>query len=252
MTLPEGLTAIYEQTFANCSSLHDINLPQTLTYVGQWTFYNCAALDTMIFPNNVLGMGSAALALCSSLNYCRLPERLNRVEGWLLYGTALEELVVPDNVTYIDEQAFAGCTQLHKVTLPASLTTIADSLFIDGTPLDTLILRCQEPPTVPANAFPDFNVTLIVPCGTEEAYRQHAVWGQFTTIVENCNAIDGAESHNLKVYSRNGHIVVEGAAGEEVQVYDMSGRKVANNNLPIGAYMVKVGDKMFKTITLKQ
>lgn len=248
VTLPEGLTAIYEEAFSNCSSLQDINLPQTLAYVGSWTFYNCAALDTLIFPDNVMGIGSAALALCNSLKYCHLPERLNRVEGWLLYGTALEELVVPDNITYIDEQAFAGCPQLHKVTLPASLTTIADSLFIDGTPLDTLILRCQEPPTVPANAFPDFNITLIVPCGTEEAYSQHAVWGQFTTIVENCNAIDDVESHNLKVYSRNGHIVVEGADGEKVQVYDMSGRKVANSNLPVGAYMVKVGDRMAKCL----
>lgn len=252
VTLPEGLTAIYDEAFANCSSLQDIGLPQTLTYVGQWAFYNCAALDTLILPDNVMGIGSAGLALCSNLKHCHLPEQLNRVEGWLLYGAALEELVVPDNVTYIEEQAFAGCPQLHKVTLPASLTTIADSLFIDGTPLDTLILRCQEPPTVPANAFPDFNVTLIVPCGTEEAYSQHAVWGQFATIVENCNAIDEAESHNLKVYSRNGHIVVEGADDNEVQVYDMSGRKVANRNLPTGAYMVKVGDKMAKTITFKQ
>jgi hypothetical protein len=60
------------------------------------------------------------------------------------------------------------------------------------------------------------------------------------------------ESHNLKVYSRNGRIIVEGALGEKVQVYDMSGRMVANSNLPIGAYMVKVGDKMVKTITFKQ
>ncbi|MBO7101065.1 MAG: leucine-rich repeat domain-containing protein [Bacteroidales bacterium] len=248
VTLAEGLISIQEQAFSNCSSLRHINLPQTLTYIEPWTFYGCTAIDTLIIPNNVIALGSATLALCSSLKHCHLPERLTRVEGWLLYGTALKELVVPDNVTYIEDQAFAGCTQLHKVTLSASLSTISDSLFIDGTPLDTLILRSQEPPMVPANAFPSFNVTLIVPCGTEQAYRQHSVWGQFTTIVENCNAIDETENHNLKVYNHDGHIVVEGADGEKVHIYDMSGRKVVNRMLSAGAYIVKVGDRMTKCL----
>lgn len=246
IAIPQGVTSIREQAFANCSSLRSIILPQTLASVESWVFYKCTALDTLLFPDNVTAIGSAAMALCSSLKHCRLPERLSRVDGWLLYGTALEELVVPDNVASIEDQAFAGCPQLHKVTLPASLTAIADSLFIDGTPLDTLILHSQAPPAVPANAFPHFNVTLLVPCGTEAAYRQHPVWGQFANIVENCNAILGAESLNLKVYCLNGRIIVEGASGEEVHVYDVSGREVANTMLPAGAYIVKVGDRTTK------
>lgn len=53
---------------------------------------------------------------------------------------------------------------------------------------------------------------------------------------------DVAETDNVKVYARNGRIVVDGAAGEPVWVFDMMGRQVANGTLSSGVYVVKVGD----------
>ena len=53
---------------------------------------------------------------------------------------------------------------------------------------------------------------------------------------------DVTETDNVKVYARNGRIVVDGAAGESVWVFDMMGRQVANGTLSSGVYVVKVGD----------
>ena len=178
---------------------------------------------------------------CSNLTYCHLPEQLESMEEWLLDGTAMTTFDVPPHVTHIGLGVFAGCRNLHKVTLPAVLTALGDSVFIDGTPLDTLVLRSTTPPTVNESVFPTYTATLIVPCGAAEAYRQHPIWGRFSNITEDCNAIEENESGNVNIYVRDGRIVVDGAEGEPVQVYDMMGRSVSNQALPSGVYMVNVG-----------
>lgn len=67
-----------------------------------------------------------------------------------------------------------------------------------------------------------------------------AVVAYFAT--DSTEGIDDIVTDNIKVYSRDGRIVVEGADGEMVQVFDMMGRTIHNEALPIGIYLVKVGD----------
>ena len=68
--------------------------------------------------------------------------------------------------------------------------------------------------------------------------------------------IDVTESDNVKVYARDGRIVVEGAAGEPVCIFDMMGRitqtfkQSSNQALPIGVYIVKIGDRPAKKIVI--
>ena len=54
--------------------------------------------------------------------------------------------------------------------------------------------------------------------------------------------ITDVSADNVNVYVRDGRIVVEGAEGREVQIYDMLGRTVDNHALSAGIYMVRVGD----------
>ena len=65
-------------------------------------------------------------------------------------------------------------------------------------------------------------------------------------------SIDGAGMLNAKVYSSNGQIVVEGAMGNTVTMYDVNGRMLAtreDNYMPMrfdvpvsGTYMIKIGN----------
>ena len=248
--LPEGFSSIETAAFQSCAELRHVSLPSTLDSIGLGAFMGCVMLDTLIIPDNVSYMGNVAMALCSSLKICHLPEQLERVNGWLLWGAAVEEIVVPSRVSFIDTSAFSGCLQLHKVTLPASLTAIAEELFIDGTVLDTLILLCSTPPTAFVDDFTDYSATLIVPCGTEGSYRQHPVWGRFQNIVENCNAIENASTDNVNVYALDGRIIVEGADGESVAVYDITGRQIdyGQSLFDTGVYLVKVGNRPTKKV----
>ena len=40
----------------------------------------------------------------------------------------------------------------------------------------------------------------------------------------------------------DGRIIVEGAEGEPIRIYDITGRSVRNGNLPAGVFLVKVGN----------
>ena len=63
--------------------------------------------------------------------------------------------------------------------------------------------------------------------------------------------IDDVEADNTKVYSHDGRIVVEGADGETVRIYDITGRAVHNETLlPTGVYIVKVGDRPARKVAV--
>ena len=169
---------------------------------------------------------------------------------WLLYGTKIRHVVLPPHVTRIEQQALAGCRNLHRLTIPALVTSLGDSLFIDGTLLDTLILLCANPPEVLESVFPTYDAALIVPCGAANAYRQHPIWGRFADITEDCNAIEDIDSDNIKVYARDGRLIIEGADGETVRIYDMMGREVAGRLLPGGTYLVKIGGRAARKVVV--
>jgi hypothetical protein len=225
-------------------------LPSTLEEVREMVFAWCDALDSVIFPPSTHRLGYATLAMCENLKVLQLSEGLEVMDTMLLYGAGLKTLVVPSHVSRIEFAALVSCQHLHKVELPATVTYLGDSLFIDGTPLDTLIMGCTVPPTLGNGVFPEYTATLIVPCGAAEAYRQHEVWGLFANIEENCNGIDDFEVMGYRLWVADGRIIVEGADGETVSVYDLTGRSVLNNSLPTGIYLVRVGDRPAKKVVV--
>lgn len=84
---------------------------------------------------------------------------------------------------------------------------------------------------------------IIVPCGAAYRYQATDYWKDFSRITEDCTTegINDIDASNIRIYSEAGRIVVEGTT-DEVNVYDMTGRSVRNDNLPAGVYMVKVGN----------
>ena len=80
------------------------------------------------------------------------------------------------------------------------------------------------------------------------------------TIYINQQGIDGVDAVNLKVYQSLGQIVVEGADGRQVTLYDVTGRMLATKqddymplrfDVPaIGTYMIKVGNHPARKIVV--
>jgi hypothetical protein len=129
-----------------------------------------------------------------------------------------------------------------------------DSLFVSCPALETITLACTTPPTTPDGTFTAYDATVYVPVGTAEVYRQHPIWSRFANIVEGTiTGIGGKKVNEVNIYARDGRIVVEGADGERLQVFDMRGHQLtANSQQPVGIYMVKVGNHTTRKVVVTQ
>ncbi|MBP5341854.1 MAG: hypothetical protein J6Y52_05805 [Bacteroidales bacterium] len=70
-------------------------------------------------------------------------------------------------------------------------------------------------------------------------------WCEPVVLNRNAGGTEGIPTvgmEKVKIYAEEGRIVVEGAEGMEVRVYDVKGSQLANRDLPAGVYMVHVGD----------
>lgn len=96
------------------------------------------------------------------------------------------------------------------------------------------------------------------PCDTVYIYIHDTVYNYIhdtvyihDTIYITGEGIDGADAMNAKVYTNRGQIVVEGADGNRVTLYDVNGRVLATKQddyTPLyfdtpasGTYMIKIG-----------
>ena len=89
-----------------------------------------------------------------------------------------------------------------------------------------------------------FVITDIHENGTELTFHVH-----FLTPREGIDEVGGQRSE-VRIYAENGRVMVVGAEGEEVQVFDMMGRRVQNSALPAGVYVVRVGDNIVRRIVV--
>ena len=149
---------------------------------------------------------------------------------------------IPSSVVYIDTAAFHECWELTKLTLPAGLTHIGEAAFFQCRNIDTLVSLAPEPPVAFANTFTQMNsnLTLIVPCHSDSLYAAAPY----------CAGIDGIEEDAINIYTLGDRIIVEGAEGESVRIYDITGRSVRNEALPTGVYIVKVGDRPARKVVV--
>ncbi|MBO5757145.1 MAG: leucine-rich repeat domain-containing protein, partial [Clostridia bacterium] len=106
--IPEGVVAIHEMAFLECTSLEYASLPSTLRTMEGFVFDGCSSLREVVIAEGVKEIG-----LCA------------------FYGTAITELRIPESVTKLGSQFAEGCKKLKTVYLPKGLITIGISAFED-------------------------------------------------------------------------------------------------------------------------
>lgn len=254
ITIPEGVTSIGNWAFGHNLSLTEAKLPQSVEKIEDHAFMGCTQLASVTMPDRLDFMGEYCFAYDSLLTSITIPEGISMIEQLTFYKcNRLTSIVIPEGVSGIEYAAFAYCDKLQSVVLPESLDSIGSLVFFKCNALTDITLACTTPPTAHNNTFKVFDATLYVPVGTADSYRQHEVWGKFANIVEGTpTSIDGNGSGGISIYARNGRIVVEGADGECVQVFDMKGQQVptASYSLPTGIYLVKVGNRPVQKISV--
>ena len=102
--LPEKISYISEQTFAECHSLESVDLPSGLTTIGRLAFEKCYVLKGLSLPNGLVKIGEEAFISCRQLS----------------------DLVIPDTVEKIESRAFFNCRNLKEVSVGYNLLEIGD------------------------------------------------------------------------------------------------------------------------------
>ena len=122
LILPNGITAIYNYAFYNCSKLTSIEIPNSVTSIGDSALEHCSKLTSIEIPNSVTSIGSLAFRGCSSLTSVTIGDSVTSI-GYYAFSScySLTSVTIGDSVTSIGESAFAGCYKLVEVYNKSSL-----------------------------------------------------------------------------------------------------------------------------------
>lgn len=131
ITLPSTITRLGIRAFYYCSSIKSIELPNSIINIGSRAFYHCSSLVSIVLPNSLKVLGEDAFTSCTNLASVYLPESLERIEGYAFYRcTSLTSLVIPNSVKSIGTCAFADCTNLQSVNIPTGANEVGGKLFV--------------------------------------------------------------------------------------------------------------------------
>ena len=179
-------------------------------------------------------------------------------------------LVIPETVTYnnvnytvntIKDGAFIGCPNLTTIELPKTLETIGMAAFLNSPEIKKVTCHAVVPPTFTMpfiDAFLDevcSVATLIVPAGSEEAYKNATFWKDFaviTTQTDPTTAVNNQNEEIVLIYSNNNTIYFNNLT-TTYQIFNVSGKLIYEGTetsltLPNGTYVVRINNQITKVV----
>lgn len=143
--IPDGITKIENNAFANCAKLTDVIIPNSVVEIGSNAFDCCVSLASITIPDSVTVIGGSAFSHCKSLTEITIPNSITEISVWMFaYCENLSSITIPASITKIDFNAFSGCQKLSSITIPDSVTYIGWWAFSDCTSLANVYYTGSE------------------------------------------------------------------------------------------------------------
>ena len=289
VTIGSGVTSIGSGAFEYCSGLTSVTIGSGVTSIGSGAFGYCNGLTSVIIPDGVTSIGDAAFYACSGLTSVTIGSGVTSIGDHAFYGcSGLTEITSKAAFAPIlGSGAMTGVPSTITINIPCgsqlnySSRWSCFSNFIEttgfsinassaDTTMGTVSILAQPTCSSPAaevNAVPNdgfrFNHWSD---GNSDNPRSltltsdTAITAYFVAVIITNDGIADVEPLNAKVYSSQGQIVVEGADGNTVWLYDVNGRVLATKHdeyTPLrfdvsvsGSYMIKIGNHAARKVVV--
>lgn len=137
LVLPEGITEIGEQVYAQSNLLTTCTFSSTIQKVGNYAFEKCKWLIGVKNMTHVASIGEYAFSGCQRLESVEVSDRLQRIgKRAFEHCTSLQTIRIPEGVTEIPDKAFYRCCSLKEVVLPSTIQRIGTEAFAFCTQLE--------------------------------------------------------------------------------------------------------------------
>lgn len=281
-----------EPIFDNCSNLSTINFGNNVKRIPNNLCYGLSGMTSIEIPNSTKIVGKDAFRDCDHLTNIVLGTGLSTIEDFAFYGcTQVVRIVCKAmNPPVVQSNTFSSLSDNVILNVPCDAANayenaaywfrfnIQEDLMYDfsaasSNPARGTVTIVTEPTCdyreaqVQANAYHGYHFDHWSDGNTDNP--RYIVVMQDTHIVAyfasdngEDEGIDETLEESVKLYQRNGQIVVEGAEGYPVYLYDVVGRLLATRretaqdvllDVPAsGAYLVKIGDAPARRIVVRR
>lgn len=178
----DGISKIGISAFSGSALSGELVLPSNLEVLSGNAFSN-TKISKIIFPDNLRSMGAGEFYFLG-----------NYAEGYVFsncqYLTGI--LTLPKNVISISKRCFYNCPGITGLIIPEGVDIIESEAFFGCYGIKSIICEDEEPPVISEDTFFGVNkdnVTVEVPKGCVEKYRQAPGWSQFKRIAEYSNFV---------------------------------------------------------------
>ena len=207
IVIPENVSSLGEGAFAECSNMTEAVVKSDVKSLPLAIFNRCSSLEKVELPETVECIGTNAFWCDFALKEINFPSGLKELEYAAMPGCNIESLLLPAMVERIGEYCFASaqcttvdlsltqlselpghafneCPNLRSIILPATMEVITDNFYLCPE-IEHVECLSAVPPVVEGETFDEEvfdKAMLVVPAGSEEAYRNAEVWKKFANI----------------------------------------------------------------------
>ena len=176
------VTSIGEYAFYECTGLTSVEIPNSVTSIGDNAFAKCTGLKSVEIPNSVTSIGLCAFDGCKGLKSVEIPNSVTSIGEYAFRGcTGLKSLTIGNSVKSIGGFAFYHCSSVTSLTIPNSVKSIGDGAFAGCTGLTEITSFANSAPQIENTTFWGLNnITLTVPYGSIDKYKEAPGWNNFT------------------------------------------------------------------------
>ena len=266
VTIGSGVTSIGSGAFGYCNGLTSVIIGSAVTSIGSGAFYGCGGLTSVTIGSGVTSIGIEAFYGCSGLTeitsraafapmlgYAAMTgvpstitinipcgSQLNYSSRWSCFSNFIETTGFSINASSAD-------TSMGTVSILAQPTCSSPAAEVNAVPNDGFRFNHWSD----GNSDNPRSLTLT---------SDTAITAYFVAVIITNEGIADVETLNAKVYSSQGQIVVEGADGNTVWLYDVNGRVLATKHdeyTPLrfdvsvsGSYMIKIGNHAARKVVV--